>query len=364
MAKRREFSVFSLSFLDIMSCGFGAVILIFIVIHHSSEVSSQEMSVELMSEIKKMEEEVEDRQERLVQLKNTLDETDDEIVTTRGMTLQVIEEIQKLQARIAEASKTSEESNEEIEQLKEELKRLQREAESLQGSVGGVEETGESLRSFVGEGDRQYLTGIHMGGEYILILLDNSASMLHRTIVNAVRMSNMSDERKLQSEKWQRAIRTVEWIMANLPPDSKFQLFTFNEEAWPAIRDTQTTWLNSIDKEDTDEVIANLKKVVPGHGTSLHHPFAVARNLQPRPDSIFLIVDSLPTKGIEESKRTAIKSADRVKLFYSALEELPQDIPVNVILFPMEGDPMATPSFWILAQITGGSFLTPSEDWP
>ena len=33
MAKRRETNIFSLSFLDVMSCGFGAVVLIFLIIN-------------------------------------------------------------------------------------------------------------------------------------------------------------------------------------------------------------------------------------------------------------------------------------------------------------------------------------------
>ncbi len=39
-------------------------------------------------------------------------------------------------------------------------------------------------------------------------------------------------------------------------------------------------------------------------------------------------------------------------------------VPVNVILFPMEGDPMAASSYWKLAMRSGGSFLSPPEDWP
>lgn len=363
-ARKREFNVFSLAFLDIMSCGFGAVILIFIVIHHSSEITTQELSVELMAEVTRLEEEVTEGQERLVELKNTIDQKDDEIVTAEDMTLEIIEEIRDLQSKISVAEDSGAARSEDIEALKRELKELQTEAETLEGSVAGDEKTGDAVRSFVGQGDRQYLTGLNVGGSHVLILLDSSASMLHKTIVNAVRMSNMEDEEKLKSAKWQRAIKTVEWIIANLPAESKFQLFTFSEAVRPTIRDTQTTWLDSVNRDDTDEALANLRKVIPDGGTSLHNPFAAVRALQPRPDNIFLIVDSLPTRDFNPPRRSAIKSSERVKLYTSALEELPQDIPVNVILFPMEGDPRATPYFWILAQITGGAFLTPSEDWP
>jgi hypothetical protein len=46
------------------------------------------------------------------------------------------------------------------------------------------------------------------------------------------------------------------------------------------------------------------------------------------------------------------------------VRELPSGIPVNIMLFPMEGDFDAPISFWSLALTSGGSFLTVSRDWP
>ncbi len=364
MAKRREFSVFSLSFLDVMSCGFGAVILIFIIINHSTEATSQEINAQLLAEVKKIEQKVEDETLTLVEVRNSLEETEDEIITTEARVLEIILAIKELEAKVIEIAESGASQEDSIEALKAELKLLEEEAASLEGSVAGAESSGASLRSTVGQGDRQYLTGLKIGGQHILILLDASASMLDKTIVNIIRRRNLPDDKKLESEKWQRAIQTVEWITANMPKDANFQLFTFNTETKPAIDGTESEWLRAIEKGDTDEALGNLKKVIPAGGTSLHHPFALARQMEPQPDNIFLIIDSLPTRGTEESKRSAIESSDRVALFSSALEELPNASPINVILFPMEGDPIAAPSYWRLAQITGGSFLSPPEDWP
>ena len=90
MAKRREANVFSLSFLDIMSCGFGAVILIYIVINHATETTSQEINAQLLAEVRKNEERIEDESEDLVVLRNTVDDTDDEIVTTEEMNQRIM----------------------------------------------------------------------------------------------------------------------------------------------------------------------------------------------------------------------------------------------------------------------------------
>jgi hypothetical protein len=362
--KKKEAMVFSLSFLDIMSCGFGAVILIFIIINHATETTSQEVNAQVLAQIDKIEEQVQNESENLVILKNTVDETDDEIITTEELAIQLIQTIQQLEAELAELEQEGASKDESIELLKSELQDLEREAANLEGSVAADESAGTSLRTIVGEGDRQYLTGMKVGGQHILILLDSSASMLDKTIVNIIRRRNLPDNQKLESEKWQRAIRTVEWIVANMPKDAYFQLFTFNEDVKPALEGTGDNWLRAIERSDTDGVMDSLGDLIPAGGTSLHRAFELARGLSPQPDNIFLIVDSLPTMGTTPPRRSVVENSERVELFTDSLELLPLESPVNVILFPMEGDPIAAPSYWRLAQITGGSFLSPPEDWP
>ncbi len=364
MAKRRQFDVFSLSFLDVMSCGFGAVILIFIVIHHSTETTAQEINIDLMAEIKKLEIEVEEGTDNLVELKTTIKETDDEIVTTEGLILLIIKQIRELQSTIDVSKDSGASQSKIIEALKLELKKLEEATANLEGSVAADEQSGTSTRSFVGEGDRQYLTGLHLGGDHILILIDSSASMLAGTIVNIIRRRNMDDDTQRASAKWLRAVRTIEWIIANVPRDANIQLVAFSTEAVSLVPDGDLNWVEAVDREDIDYALEQLHKLVPKGGTSLHHPFSLARQMNPAPDSIFLIVDGLPTMEFEPPKKSLVESKQRVRFFGNALNELPNGTPVNVILFPMEGDPFAAPSFWRLAQITGGSFLSPSKDWP
>jgi hypothetical protein len=364
MARKRDTNIFSLSFLDIMSCGFGAVILIYIIINHATVTTSQEINAQLLAEVKKFEIEVKDETENLIILRNTAKEQEDEIVTTEQLAIEVINTIRQLESELADLRQAGSSQDESIEELKSELKELEAQAANLEGSVAADETAGTALRSVVGEGDRQYLTGMKVGGQHILILLDSSASMLDKTIVNIIRRRNMPDEQKLASKKWQRAIKTVEWVIANMPKDANFQLFTFNSKAKPAISGTDTDWLKATERADTDGVVEAIKNTIPQGGTSLHNAFALAAQMEPRPDNIFLITDGLPTMGIEPSRKTTINNRGRVELFTSSLDLLPVGSPVNVILFPMEGDPIAAPSYWRLAQITSGSFLAPPEDWP
>ena len=76
------------------------------------------------------------------------------------------------------------------------------------------------MRGFAGEGDRQYLTGLKVGGSNILIAVDVSASMLDETILNVLRRRNMPEARQRMAPKWQRAVSTVEWLSAQLPLDA------------------------------------------------------------------------------------------------------------------------------------------------
>ena len=87
--KKRPFSTFSLSFLDIMSCGFGAVVLVFLIMDHAIEVQSKELNTDLWSEVNLLEEDITDGQEGLVRLRNTLSEVDFEIVEAQGLATSV-----------------------------------------------------------------------------------------------------------------------------------------------------------------------------------------------------------------------------------------------------------------------------------
>ena len=78
MARKRDTNIFSLSFLDIMSCGFGAVILIYIIINHATVTTSQELNAQLLAEVKKFEIDVKDETENLIILRNTAEEQEDE----------------------------------------------------------------------------------------------------------------------------------------------------------------------------------------------------------------------------------------------------------------------------------------------
>ena len=360
--QKRKFTVFSLSFLDIMSCGFGAVILVFLIIDHSIEVESQEINRDLLSEVNLLEEDITDGRKDLVRVRNTISEVDLQMVEAQGRATQITEELDNFAALLKDLQRDGFTDQADIESIKAEILSLEEEVEKLR--LAAEEATGSSARSFIGEGNRQYLTGLNLGGRNIVILLDVSSSMLTEKLVNIIRLRNMNEDIQRRADKWSRALNTVDWLTAQLPVSSKYQVITFNTEAQTALPGTAGKWLEVADQVQLEQVSIELHKLTPSGGTSLANAFHALENLSPAPDNIFLITDGLPTQGAKPPRNNTISGRERQKLYRQAVKLLPRNVPVNIILAPMEGDPMAASEFWQLAQVSRGSFLSPSEDWP
>jgi len=362
MSRKRTSAVtFGLSFLDIMSCGFGAVILLFLIIKHNASVVIPERitAPEMTSEVMLLEREILEGRENLAQLRNTIDEIDNRVVIAQGLARRITEDLNDTSGQKEELAAATQDSD--IQKMMQDLKRME---EERQRQEAQTQFTGLDTRSFVGDGNRQYLTGMRLGGNRILVLLDSSASMLDDTIVNIIRRRNMSDEVKRSSAKWQRAIKMVEWLSTRFPVTSKFQIYGFNTNADSVVPNTKGQWLEVSNKTQLDQAISGLGKLIPAGGTSLENAFLDISQLSPMPDNIYLLTDGLPTQGKTTPRDSTVSGRARLELFEAAARRIPANIPVNVILLPMEGDPMAGGALWNLSQITQGSFMTPSEDWP
>ncbi|MEM7582445.1 MAG: VWA domain-containing protein [Acidobacteriota bacterium] len=366
MARRRETNVFSLAFLDAMTCGLGAVILLYMVINASVGLRSGRLSNDLQAEVNALEVEVLEGYKNLVELRNSKSELSQQQVVASGLSDRLLETLEKIRVELAQYEDSTVAQREHLNRLQADLKALEEDAKRLSASIPREETPGpgDRVRAFVGDGDRQYLTGLKVGGKRILILLDTSASMLGETIVNAVRRRNLPDAQKLRAPKWQQAVATVDWLTTQFPKNSQFQIYTFNDSAAALVEGTQGSWLDGGDKGVLDNAIKSLRKTVPAGGTSLHHAFTAINTLRPRPDNLLLLIDSLPTRGANPPRRRTVSGKDRMKHFNRALKELPRDLPVNVILYPMEGDPLAASAYWKLALATRGSFMSPARDWP
>jgi len=361
-AERRRVTPLSLAFLDVMFCGFGAVILIFLILDHATTVAN-EVTPNITAEINLLQEEVREGQLGLVRLRNTVDDVSFEVVTAEGLARQIQEEIDTILQELAALENSSVATVEDIERMRADVEALEQELLRLQASA--LEQEGNSARQFLGDGNRQYLSGLFLGGQRILILVDSSSSMLDSTLVNIIRTRNMSDERKRNAPKWQRVVKSVDWITTQLPITSRYQLWNFSTDHATLIPGSnEDLWEEVADRDLLNQTIVNLQQLVPGNGTNMEQVFRAVANMSPLPDNIFLITDGLPTINDRGSNRTLVTPAERLELFEDAVEELPEGIPVNIVLMPLEGDPSAAAAFWQLEQFSQGSFLTPSKDWP
>ena len=361
--KRRAVNVFSLSFLDIITCGLGAIILLFVLVNAKSAAQRETVTTDLSSEVERLAQEVLEGEKDRVQARNAIEETDAELLRTQGLSRRIIKILQEQKTELADWQNETLASKSHVNKLKADLKSLEEELKRLKAGAKTQDEMGNRLRKFPGHGDRQYLTDLKMGGRRIFILVDASASMLDDTVVNIIRRRNLNTQEKLKSVKWQQAVATVNWLASHLPQTSQFQIYTFNETAVPLLKGSQGTWLDAGNVEELNQTADSMRTVVPQKGTSLLNAFSAVQAIKPPPDNIFLLTDGLPTMGSSKPWRDRVSSQKRLSLFNEAVRKIPR-APVNIILFPMEGDPLAADAFWRLAKDTHGSFFSPSKDWP
>ena len=361
---RRTINVFSLSFLDAISCGFGAVILLFMIINANIDLRKKTQLHDLSSEVNRMELKVLTGRKNLVRVKDDLAKLLEEWASLRGVRDQLVTEVHDTQSKVSQLTQSTETRQETIEKLKTELARLEAQTKKLSAASITPEEAGNRIRSVEGEGNRQYLTGLRMGGQHVVILVDMSTSMLDRTLVNIIRRRNMSAAQQRSAPKWVQTVRTVDWLTAQIKPGTQVQVIGFNDEAKSLIAGTDGKWVTVTDGSKLEEAVKALRGTYPKGPTSLGIAFDALRKLQPKPDNVYLLTDGLPTMGEVMPAREGVTSRERVDHFNRAIRQLPLGVPVNVILFAMEGDPAAAPLFWKLALRTGGSMLAPAEDWP
>ncbi|HHD56720.1 MAG TPA: VWA domain-containing protein [Desulfobulbaceae bacterium] len=356
MARRRQLSLFNLAFLDIMFCGFGAVVLLVLLVNAQSVRSRNRLHEDLRAEVQRLTREVTAGTEYLDSLKAGLQQGAMQMTSITKEMQEIRLEKNRLVREIAGITGKGQAAQQEVNKLAAALKHGEAKEKKL---AAEPVPRGNKARRFEGEGHRQYLTGLKLGGSRVLILVDGSASMLDTSVVNVIRLRNMDRVVRQKSRKWRQVRKTVRWLAANLPPSSTVQLMVFNADVHPFSQ----KWL-PVGDQAVSVMLAEFAKILPAGGTSLEKGFAAAATLSPRPDNIILLTDGLPTQGKKKPLNRLVSGKKRIQFFQRATKKLPAGVPVNTILFPMEGDPRAAMLYWQLALNTRGSFFTPTTDWP
>lgn len=349
--RRRTFQPFSVSFLDCICCGFGAVILLFVLTSgKKAEYRNNQLS-DVQIDVGKL---------------------------TKSIELEE-EEIKKLREQLREKDRIVEELNRKAETLDDQVIEQQRELQLVLNDRSALE---ESLALLLGELDelpkvedavpipianpikRQYLTDFKLDGERVMILVETSGGMLADNPDDAVQAIMDTDEDKRNASKWKRAVRAVEWLVANLRPPTEYQIYLFSAESDPLIEGTADRWFDLMNKERTAEVIESLNEVVPTGPANLERAFWTIRSMVEMPDNLIIVCDGLPTSSDTLDPGGVVDQSMRISMFDAAVRQAPLGIPMNIIMLPFSGDPAAPSLFWQLATNTRGSFICPSPSWP
>jgi len=362
--RRRRVEVFSLSFLDCICCGFGAVVLFYTIVAGQSGIHRLRTSDQLQAEVNRLEEEVLIGTRNLVLLRNTLQKTQTDTTRAAARAREITDEVAEERAAAMNAGAISMAQRAHINQLKADLKTLEEGNRRLQGSTVQQAPAGERARAFRGSGNRQYLNGIQLKGKHILVLMDRSASMMSDQLDAIIKLRNEAPPLRRAASKWRQTLDIADWLSTQFPSGSQFQMFGFNTVASSLVAGTDRKWLQADDARVLGEAIETLRGLTPEGGTSLINAWDAIRGLSPRPDEVVLVTDGLPTQGKDRPLHRYIDVSARARLFDEARRALPAGVPMDVILLPMQGDLPAPHRFWAMARETGGNFMMPSADWP
>lgn len=337
-----------------MSCGLGAIILVFMLVKHN--VDNSVIETELL-------------QNDMERLQAREQELRGEIAIVETETSQAEEAVQAASSRISKLESSISAKRREIAESKSRVETLEK----------TIEKTDVAEKSDIIEnenvGEEEYLMGLKVEGRKIAIMLDASASMTDEALIDIIRRKNSPDAQKRNGPKWRRAQEVVKWLLARLPRGSDVTVLSFNAKTKAL---GGAGWQRGTDARALTRIYRDLDRVIPTGATNLQLGLNKLSSL--RPSDIYLITDGLPTKGVSNfrslnpfadcsalwGKSSTISGECRAKLFRQTLSDSspPSGVKVNIILLPIEGDPEAAPEYWAWTAATGGLLISPAESWP
>ena len=360
-ARRREPGSL-IAFLDVMACGLGAAILLFLIVKHHTGAAVEpdagaraaaqaepETLAALRAEAKTLAERIERAQHELALRAER--ETGAERLRT--------ERIAADRARLAGIER-------EIERARTRNTALRRRVESIE-----THRAADVVEDVQG-GEEDYLLGLKVEGRRIAILIDRSASMTDERLIDIIRRKVRTDAEKRAGPKWRRTVRTARWLLHRLPAGSEVAVVAFNDEATMLHGES---WEDGRDRAALRGLFDALDRLIPTGATNLEAGLRALGRLSPGATDIYVVTDGLPTRslsspgllsGCSKSSEGKVSGECRKKLFYATLRNAAPapDRKVHVVLLPLEGDPEAAPAFWRWTAQAGGLLLTPARGWP
>ena len=363
---------FGLSFLDVLSCGLGAAVLLLLILKHGVADVASDSTQDVAARHARIQQQLDDKLAEKAAL-------DAELLVSRSSLEQAVatrealteEQKSRQQALLVQLSALSQ-ARTDLETAKETVTDLQaqREAQKV------AQEETEAVAGQTGQ-----LGGVRVQSDRVVILLDRSASMLDHSLVEIVRLRAAHPHYRNIAAKWVTARNSVGWAFKHIDPGSTFQVLSFSDSvidlSGSAIASgTTLNWLTRGDPGHTfKEIQQAILKTEADGPTNLEAAFDIISTLDPKPKQVILITDGLPTvpgdarlRSIRGCSSPARLSPEcRAKIFDRAVRLFERELPkteISTILLPLEGDAGAMRKYWTFASDSGGRVLTPAPNWP
>ena len=336
MKHRRQAQSSALSFIDCICCGFGAVLLLFILTAKSQIDQKETDAKQALAASEVLQEAIAVAEEKQKSVEKKLASLNPRPDLTEAIGLS------QLDTEFARLSKA-------IEEKKAALAFLDKETETSEAVAASERPSA----------DKSYLSGLRLQGPRVLILLENSGSMLAEDASSALTIIRSGNSR--QSEKWRRAKAAVRTILAAIPKGTKVAVLQMNQTASLLFGTPENSYMDPYENSELIRLLDRLETLDASGGANLLNALTAIKNLAEQPSSLLLIGDGLPTAPNPMNK--SLSEQDRIQLFNLAMSARP-NFPFNTILFPFKGDPSAAALFWKLGTRTNGMTLVPDKDWP
>jgi hypothetical protein len=297
--RRRDTTEVSVSFLDIISCGFGAIVLLLIIAPVGDPIALQEAEQGLQVIVRELTEELFDTRGEAVVL-------NDKLKSRKEQLSDLEERVARLKAQLASVDKQSTEIAQsrivEEEQLRLALQVLTEEMERLapQSSV-----------------DDQLIGGLPVDSEYIIFVIDTSGSM--------------------QMAAWRRLQKEMIHILDMYPTVKGIQVM--NDMGQYMFTDTRRAWMKD-SPQTRRRIIRELNTWAPFSNSSPVEGINKAIQTFYRSDrkiSIYTLGDDFSGRSI----RAVIKAVDNLNQAQQGSDRL---VRIHAIGFPVHFSPGRTPS--------------------
>jgi len=335
MPKRREAQSSALSFMDCICCGFGAVLLLFILTAKAQITVSQEEATQSLEAAETLEAAIRETEAKQKALDKEIEALDPQPDTNATSVSQLAAE----QERLAKA--------------------IEEQAEALAALEIEAEPTEQPAALDRPSADNSYLSGLRLRAPRAVILLESSGSMLAEDAKSAVAIIQQGTG--ATADKWLRAKAAVRAVLAAIPKGTQVAIFAMAEDTKALSGSPQNPYIDPYDNNALLSFLDRLDKLEASGGADLSKAIQTVGQLKKRASSLLLIGDGLPSAPAPRSG--GLSERDRVNLFNRAMASRP-NYPFNAILFPFEGDPSAAGLFWTLSGRTNGITLIPDNDWP